>query len=163
VKIQKFRHLEGYDSRKRPAGARTQSAEYQAESWCVVVSEPETKEYKVVLKSAGLWTTLTPFPMDIGYVFTYLFISNKYKYGRFTHYTSFKSITLKLKHPFMLVVAGPSSCGKSTFVIRLLEYREQLCYILFQNIVWCHSENNAPHHLKRVSFVKGWTLPILQK
>ena len=26
---------------------------------------------------------------------------------------------------------------------------------LFQNIVWCHSENNAPHRLKSVSFVKG--------
>jgi len=26
---------------------------------------------------------------------------------------------------------------------------------VFENIVWCHSENNAPHHLKRVTFVKG--------
>ena len=26
-----------------------------------------------------------------------------------------------------------------------------LCF----KIVWCHSENNAPHHLKNVSFVKG--------
>jgi hypothetical protein len=64
-------------------------------------------------------------------------------------------MTLKLQHPFTLIVAGPSSCGKSTFVIRLLEYKEQLCDIVFKNIVWCHSEDNAPHHLKDVSFVKG--------
>ena len=64
-------------------------------------------------------------------------------------------MTLKLQHPFTLIVAGPSGCGKSTFVIRLLECREQLCDIVFENIVWCHSENNAPHYLKNVSFVKG--------
>jgi hypothetical protein len=26
---------------------------------------------------------------------------------------------------------------------------------VFKNIIWCHSENNAPHQLKEVSFVKG--------
>jgi len=26
---------------------------------------------------------------------------------------------------------------------------------VFTNIVWCHSENNAPHRLKNVTFVKG--------
>jgi len=36
-----------------------------------------------------------------------------------------------------------------------MECREQLCDIAFENIVWCHSENNAPHHLRSVSFVKG--------
>jgi len=64
-------------------------------------------------------------------------------------------MTLKLQHPFTLLVAGSSSCGKSTFVIRLLECREQLCETVFKNIVRFHSENNAPHHLKNVSFIKG--------
>ena len=36
-----------------------------------------------------------------------------------------------------------------------MECREQLCDIAFENIVWCHSENNALHHFKSVSFVKG--------
>jgi len=44
---------------------------------------------------------------------------------------------------------------KSTFVIRLIECREQLCYVVYDNIVWCYSENNAPHHLKDVSYGKG--------
>ena len=107
------------------------------------------------LRSAGLRTTSTPFHMDMNNLFTYLLIGNKYKYRRCTHSTPFNSMTLKLQHPFTLIVAGPSGCGKSTFVIRLLECREQLCDIVFENIVWCHSENNAPHHLKNVSFVKG--------
>jgi septin family protein len=64
-------------------------------------------------------------------------------------------MTLKLQHPFTLIVAGPSSCGKSTFVIKLLEFREQLCDIAFKNILWCHSNNNAPTRLQNVSFVKG--------
>ena len=64
-------------------------------------------------------------------------------------------MTSKLHHPFTLIVAGPSSCGKSTFVIRMLEHKEQLCDIVFKNLVWCHTEDNAPHHLKDVSFVKG--------
>jgi len=58
-------------------------------------------------------------------------------------------MTLELKHSFTLIVAGPSSFGKSTSVIRLLECNS------FENIVWCHSEINASHHLKIVSFVKG--------
>jgi len=62
---------------------------------------------------------------------------------------------LKLQHPFNIIVARPSSCGKSSFIIRLLGCREQLCNIAFKNIVWCHSSNNAPHHLQNVSFAKG--------
>jgi hypothetical protein len=32
---------------------------------------------------------------------------------------------------------------------------DQLCDIVFTNVVWCHSENNAPDHLENVTFVKG--------
>jgi ABC-type dipeptide/oligopeptide/nickel transport system ATPase subunit len=64
-------------------------------------------------------------------------------------------MTLPLQHPFTLIIAGPSPCGKPTFVIRLLGCKEQLCNTVFKHIVWCHSENNAPHHLKDVSFLKG--------
>ena len=64
-------------------------------------------------------------------------------------------MTLKLQHPFTVFFAGLSSCGKSTPVISLLDCREQIFDIVLQNIVWCHGENKAPHHLKNVSFVKG--------
>jgi hypothetical protein len=39
--------------------------------------------------------------------------------------------------------------------MKLIQCREHLCDTAYDNIVWCHSENNAPHHLKDVSFVKG--------
>ena len=64
-------------------------------------------------------------------------------------------MTLKHQHPLTLIIAGPNSCGKSTIVIRFFECRDQLRDIVFKNIVCCHSENDAPHHLKNVSFVKG--------
>jgi hypothetical protein len=48
----------------------------------------------------------------------------------------------------------PSSCGK-TFVMRLLGCREELCDSVFTDIIWCHSENNAPDHLDNVTFVRG--------
>jgi len=63
-------------------------------------------------------------------------------------------MTLKLKHPFTLIVSGPSSCGKSTFVI--------LCWSAGSNFdtlrlkILCGvSENNVPNHLKSETFVKG--------
>ena len=62
---------------------------------------------------------------------------------------------VELQHPFTLIVAGLRCCGKSTFVIKLLECREQLCDKVFDNIVWCHSEINALHQLKNFSFVRG--------
>jgi len=78
--------------------------------------------------------------MDTSNLFTYLFFSiyfylfisvciNRCPYTS----NSFNSMT-KLQHTFTLTVAGPSSCGKSTFVIRPLENREQLCDV-FTNIV----------------------------
>jgi len=63
-------------------------------------------------------------------------------------------MTLKVRHPFRLIVAVPTICGESTLVIRLLECREQLCDVVCKYIVWCYSENNAPHHFKNVTFFK---------
>jgi hypothetical protein len=65
-------------------------------------------------------------------------------------------MTLKLKHPFTLIVGGQKACGKSIFVIKLIEGRKQLCDTVYKIVVWRHSENNAPHDLKDVSFVKGF-------
>jgi ABC-type phosphate transport system ATPase subunit len=64
-------------------------------------------------------------------------------------------MTLKLQHPFTFIVAGPTFCGKSTFVTIFIECRDKLCDISFEKIMWCHSEDTAPHHLQNVSFFKG--------
>jgi hypothetical protein len=64
-------------------------------------------------------------------------------------------MTLKLQHPFTLIVAGPTFCGKSTFITKFIQCRDELCDISFEKIVWCHSEDTAPHHLHNVSFFEG--------
>jgi len=67
-------------------------------------------------------------------------------------------MTLKLQHPFTQIVAETSVGGKSTSVIRHLECREKTCVIMFENIVWHHSENNAPRHLKAYHLLKEYLI-----
>jgi hypothetical protein len=61
----------------------------------VVVSEPESKEYKVVLRSSGLWTTLIPFltgTCNLVYLFIWghvQFWGLRINRGVITHYKSF--------------------------------------------------------------------------
>jgi hypothetical protein len=64
-------------------------------------------------------------------------------------------MTLKLQHPFTIIVAGPSYSGKSTFVTKFIKCRNKVCDIKFKNIVWCHGEDSAPRRLKKVSFFEG--------
>jgi len=125
----------------------------------VVVSEPEKRSTGMSLRNPRLWTTWTHFRVDINNVFIYVFIyllrisTNRVV---ITHYISFHAMTLKLQHQFSLTVAGTISCGKSKFVIRLLRCREHICDILFENIVWCHNENNAPRLLKKYHFLNAY-------
>jgi len=42
--------------------------------------------------------------------------------------------------------------------MRLLACREPLCEIMFENIVWYYSENNAPHHLKKFHLLKAYQI-----
>jgi ABC-type microcin C transport system duplicated ATPase subunit YejF len=98
----------------------------------LVVSKPDTKEYKVVFKKRRLMDNFDSALWILVIYFIFLFL---YKYRYPCTIKSFYSMTLKLQHLFTLIVAGPSSCGKSTFVIRLLECRKQLCAIAFENIV----------------------------
>jgi hypothetical protein len=62
-------------------------------------------------------------------------------------------MTLKLQHPITLIFAGPSSCGKSTIVMKLLVCRKQLCDVI-ENIVV--SVKITPRIIsKNVTFFKG--------
>lgn len=71
---------------------------------------------------------------------------------------------VKFEHPFTLILSGPSSCGKTSFCIKLLENLKQLCSVdKFDRILWCYSERNSiPAQGKtRVTFHKG--LPRLDE
>ena len=43
------------------------------------------------------------------------------------------------KHPFPALVAGPTCCGKSQIVKRLLESGENMIEGAPENIIWCYS------------------------
>jgi GTPase SAR1 family protein len=43
-------------------------------------------------------------------------------------------------HPFTCMVSGPTGCGKSTFVAKLIERRHDKIYPPPDKIVWCYSE-----------------------
>ncbi len=47
---------------------------------------------------------------------------------------------VRLKHPFTAIVAGPTGCGKSTFVKRLIDHKEEMIVPVPECIVWHYGE-----------------------
>lgn len=61
----------------------------------------------------------------------------------------------QLKHPFTLICAGPSSSGKSTFVVKLLESPHMIDKKI-DRVIWCYGEKNAKPVLKcKIIYVNG--------
>ena len=61
-----------------------------------------------------------------------------YKYEKLPSNQSVVSMDPRLKHPFPALVAGPTCCGKSQFVKRLLESGENMIEGAPENIIWCY-------------------------
>ena len=49
-------------------------------------------------------------------------------------------MTLAFKHPFTAIVAGPTSCGKTRFVFRLIEHASRMIDPPPSKIVYCYEE-----------------------
>ena len=49
-------------------------------------------------------------------------------------------MTLSLQHPFMAIVAGPTGCGKTRFVVRLVENVSKMIEPIPDKIMYCYSE-----------------------
>jgi len=47
-------------------------------------------------------------------------------------------MSLAFKHPFTAIVAGPTSCGKTRFVFRLIEYASRMIDPPPDKIVYCY-------------------------
>jgi len=47
---------------------------------------------------------------------------------------------MELTHPFTMIIAGPSSCGKTVFTKKLLAFGRKLFNVKFSEIIWCYSE-----------------------
>ncbi len=45
-----------------------------------------------------------------------------------------------LQHPFTCMVSGPTGCGKSTFITKLLQQRQEAIHPPPERVIWCYSE-----------------------
>ena len=65
----------------------------------------------------------------------------------------------KLVHPWSLVCAGPSQCGKTLWTIKLLKNINLMSSIPPKQILWCYSEYQPSYQLlagdPRIKFIKG--------
>ena len=66
----------------------------------------------------------------------------------------------RLKHPFTMMVAGPTSCGKTQWTKKLLLSSEKLIIPQPENIVWFYGEYQKTYTelqaiLPNISFVEG--------
>lgn len=61
------------------------------------------------------------------------------------------------KHPAAIILAGPSFCGKSTFLKNVLaaDKEKRMFNVSFKRILWCYSEDAAKPEIESVEFYKG--------
>lgn len=55
---------------------------------------------------------------------------------------------IQFKHPFSLLLAGPSSCGKTTFVCNLLTNIDKNIDESIKTVHWCYSEESSRPSVK---------------
>ena len=60
--------------------------------------------------------------------------------------TKMEDLDLRLKCPFTVLISGPSNCGKTIFVIKLLKERNNLFNANSNNVYWfykVYQDNNC--------------------
>ena len=55
-------------------------------------------------------------------------------------YVVFDAMTLPLQHPFTMLVAGPTGCGKTRFTFKLIENASRIVQPSPRRIVYCYAE-----------------------
>ena len=69
---------------------------------------------------------------------------------------SSKRMDPHLKHPFTAIVAGPTGCGKSTFVKTLLDHKINMIDPVPERVVWYYGEWQPLYEtITDVEFVEG--------
>ena len=71
---------------------------------------------------------------------------------------SYAIMDARWKHPFTFIVAGPTGCGKSTFVTRMLRHAAAMIDPPPEQITWCYEEWQeayATTELGHVRFEEG--------
>ena len=69
--------------------------------------------------------------------------------------------SLFFKHPSNIFISGPSGLGKTEFVKKMIEFKEDLFDILPQRIVWCYKEWQKSYYIlqeregSNIKFIQG--------
>ena len=84
----------------------------------------------------------------------------KIKSGLHTSLTSFANMDTSFMHPFTCIVAGPTGCGKTTFVTRLLRFASAIIDVPPERIVSCYGRwqktyASMAETMPEVEFVDG--------
>ena len=71
---------------------------------------------------------------------------------------------LKLQHPFCMMVSGPTMCGKTNWVSRLVEFKETMIDPPPQRVIWSY-KNWQPSYdtmIKKheINFISGLNIPF---
>lgn len=62
----------------------------------------------------------------------------------------------KLLHPFTMVIAGPTGCGKTYFVRDLIEHKSEMFSIVPDKIVWFYGIHQSLYEeMSDVTFIEG--------
>ena len=63
----------------------------------------------------------------------------------------------QFKHPFSCLIAGPSQCGKTTFVERLIKHHNEMIFPHLTEIIWHYAEFQEIYTwlAQNVSFKQG--------
>ena len=83
-----------------------------------------------------------------------------YKEERMQFYQSVVIMDPRLKHLFPTLVAGPTCCGKTQFVKRLLEAGEDMIDGTLENIIWCYgmyqpAYDEMQRTICNITFIEG--------
>ena len=63
---------------------------------------------------------------------------------------------VRLQHPFRLVLNGPSEAGKTEWIRKLIQHRDEMIYPPPEKIIWCYGEWQPIYALlPEVEFVDG--------
>ena len=63
-----------------------------------------------------------------------------YKTRRICRISSFVNMSLPLKHPFTATLCGPTGCGKTLWIFRLIEHLDKMIEPSPTKVMYCYGE-----------------------
>ncbi len=72
------------------------------------------------------------------------------------HFKEVTSEQCKLRHPFTAIVSGPTQCGKTTFIGKLIRHRHVMIEPKVERVMYSYEKfQPAFHDMKGVKFIKS--------